>query len=118
MDNLGKIKERTSAMSAEASHSRAGDAVAEDLRQELDSLREQLFRELGEMQFKVARTTTQPMKTKIVATLQVTAQSEADPQGGASKACSQGGDEEAFIKDTWVRVDKGTLRPSVRHCPP
>ena len=39
------------------------------------------------------------------------ARSEADPPGDASKACSLGGDEEAFIEDAWVRVVKKSRSP-------
>ena len=63
----GKIKERAPARSGEASHSRAGEVATEDLHQELDSLREQMFQELNRMRSKVAQTTPQPNKTKTVA---------------------------------------------------
>ena len=63
-----KIEKRTSAVSSEASHSQAGNAATEDLRQELFSLRDHVFRELDGMQFKVAGFTPQPIKTKTVAT--------------------------------------------------
>ena len=107
-----KIEERTPARRGEASHSQAVDAATEDLRQELGSLREQVFQELDGMRSKVVRSNPQPTKT--VATNPGTAQSEADLPGDVSKACSPGGDEEAFIENAWVRAVQGTPRPSVR----
>ena len=82
-----------------ASHSRAGEAAAEDLCKELGSLREQVFRGLDGMR---SSPRGQPKKTKIVASLPEAARSEAVPLGDASKVCSPGGDEEAFIEDAWV----------------
>ena len=76
------------------------------------------------MRSKVARSTPQSKKTKTVASPPGAARSEAYPLGDASKACSPGGDEEAFIEDAWVRVVKKAARPNVRlvrkvpHAPP
>ena len=109
-----KIEERTPARSGEASHSRAGEAAAEDLRKELSSLREHVHRELDGLRSKVARSTPQPKKKKTVASPPGAARSEADPPGDASKACSPGGDAEAVIEDAYARMVKKAARPSVR----
>ena len=93
-----EIEKRTHARIVEASHSRAGDASTEDLRQELGSLREHVLRELDGMQSKDARSTPQLTKTKTMVTPPGTAQSEADLPGDASKACSPGGDKEGCIE--------------------
>ena len=66
------------------------------------------------MRSKVARSPPQPQPKKTVASPPGAAWSEADPPGDASMACSPGGDEEAFIKDAWVRVVKKAARPNVR----
>ena len=60
-----KIEERTPARSGEASHSRAGEAAAEDLRKELSSLREHVHQELDGLRSKVARSTPQPKKKRL-----------------------------------------------------
>ena len=112
-----KIEERSTASSGEASHSRAAEAATEDLRKELSSLREHVHRERDGMWSKVARSTPQhkttKTKTMTVASPSGAAQSKADPPGDALKACSPGGDEEAFIEDAWVRVVKKAARPNV-----
>ena len=108
-----KIVERTPARCGEASHSRAGEAAAEDLRKELSSLREHVHRELDGLWSKVARSTPQPQPKKTVASPPGAAQSEADPPGDASKACSPGGDAEAFIEDAHARVVKKAARPNI-----
>ena len=74
-----KIEERTPARSGEATHSRAGEAAAEDLRKELSTLREHVHRELDGLRSKVARSTPQPKKKKTVASPPGAARSEADP---------------------------------------
>ena len=78
-----KIEERTPASSGEASHSRAGEAAAEDLRKELSSLRQHVHRELDGLRSKVARSTPQPKKKKTVASPPGATRSEADPPGAA-----------------------------------
>ena len=111
-----KIEERTPAWSGEASHSRAGEAATGDLRKELSFLREHVHRELDGMRSKVARSTPhhKPTKTMTVASPPGAARSEADPLGDASRACSPGGDEKAFIEEAWVRVVKKAARPNIR----
>ena len=52
-----KIEERIPARSGEASHSRSGEAAAEDLRKELSFLREHVHRELDGLRSKVAWST-------------------------------------------------------------
>ena len=115
---VAKIEERTPARSGEASHLRAGEAAAEDLRKELSSLREHVHRELDGLRSKVARSTPQPpqppKKTKTEASPPGAARSEADPLGDASKACSPVGDVEAFIEDAWVRMVEKPARPNIR----
>ena len=100
----------------ETSHSRAGETATEDLRKDSASLREHVHRELDEMRSKVARSTPQPQpkKNKTVASTPGAAWSEADPPGDASKACSPGGDEEAFIENAWMLVVKKAAHPNVR----
>ena len=100
--------------SGEASHSRAGEAAAEDLRKELSSLREHVHRELDGLRSKVAQSTPQPKKKKTVASPPGAARSEADPPSVASKACSPGGDAEAVIEDAYAWMVKKAARPSVR----
>ena len=107
-----RIEERTPARSSEASHSRAGEAATED--KEFSSFKEQVFQELDGMPSKVPRSTPQPQPKKTVASHPGAARSEADPRGDASKVCSPGGDEEAFIEDAWMRVVKKAVRPNVR----
>ena len=111
-----KIEERTPARSGEASHSRAGEAAAEDLRKELSSLREHVHRELDGLRSKVARSTPQPQpkKKKTVASPPGAALSEADPPGDASKACSPSGDAEAVIEDAYAGMVKKAARPNIR----
>ena len=111
-----KIEERTPARSGEGSHSRAGEAATEDLREELSSLREHVHREFDGFRSKVARSTPQPQpkKKKTVASPPGAVRSEADPPGDASKACSPRGDVEAFIEDAWVRMVEKPARPNIR----
>ena len=111
-----KIEEKTPARSGEASHSRAGEAAAEDLRKEFSSLREHVYRELDGLRSKVARSTPQPQpkNKKTVASPPGAARSEADPPGDASKACSPGVDAEAYIEDAYARVVRKAARPNIR----
>ena len=103
-----RIEERTPARSGEASHSRTGEAGTEDLRKEFSSFKEQVFHELDGMWSKIME--CGPRLWNVVQAVQ----SEADPPGDASKACSPGRDEEAFIEDAWVRVVKKAARPNIR----
>ena len=66
------------------------------------------------MRSKVALFTPQPQPKLIKTKTAASPRSEADPPGDASKACSPGGDEEAFIEDAWVRMVKKAARPNVR----
>ena len=69
-------------MSGEAHHKRARNAT-EDLRQELSSLREQVFRELDKVRSTVARFNRKSIKTKTEVDPPGIALTEVDPPGDA-----------------------------------